>query len=200
MIDASGVHAGRYNGDDIAAAADAVREAAFVSEPMATARVRALAPAIGGAVERFETRLKSRPSVLAKLARFEEAESLRYRLEPFNDALRYTIVLPDLIYWRAAEAALGEFKTDGWSVKAIARGWKPKGYKGLNLTVVTPDGFHFEIQLHTARSLAAAERTHGIYAEQRDLPFRSPRWRELERIQQEVWITVPMPPGRLELA
>ena len=93
-----------------------------------------------------------------------------------------------------------KFIESGWSVKAIARGWKPKGYKGLNLTVVTPDGFHFEIQLHTARSLAAAERTHGIYAEQRDLPFRSPRWRELERIQQEVWITVPMPPGRLELA
>lgn len=199
VIEAGWVHEGRCDGDDVELVADAVMDAAFVAEPDVTAKVQIVAAATGGVVERREARLKTRSSVLAKLARFEEPTSPRFRLASFNDALRYTIVYADLIYWRAAEAALGELRSEGWSVKSIARGWRPKGYKGLNVTAITPAGFHFEVQLHTAFSLNAAERTHRIYEHQRDVPFRSPRWRELERIQQEVWLVVPTPPGRLEL-
>ena len=199
MIVPSDVHAGRYDGDDVDLAANAVLEAAFVVEPVATAKVQAAAAATGGAVERADSQLKTRSSVLAKLTRFRSSISPRYRLERFNDALRYTIVFIDLSYWRAAEATVGEFQLNGWSVKDIARGWTARGYKGLNLTIITPGGFHFEVQLHTSQSLATAERTHRLYAEQRDLSRRSKRWRELERIQQEAWNTVPVPPGRLEL-
>lgn len=200
MIEPGAVHRGRYDGNDADAAASAVLDAASAAEPGATVKVQAVAAATGGTVERLDSRFKIRSSVLAKLQRFRGDLPPHYRLERFNDGLRYTIVFPELIYWRAAEAAVGEFRRYGWSIKAIARGWMSKGYKGLNLTVVTPGGFHFEVQLHTAASLAAAERTHRVYAEQRDLPRGSRRWRELERIQQQVWGAVPTPPGRRELS
>lgn len=199
MIEPSAIHSGYYDGDDADLAANAIMEAAFVVEPVVTAKVQAVAAATGGVVERLDSRLKERSSVLAKLSRFKDHVSPRYRLAPFNDALRYTITFPDLIYWRGAEAAAGEFRRDGWSIKAIARGWTSRGYKGLNHTIRTPDGFHFEVQFHTRLSLAASERSHGLYAEQREVPRRSERWRELERMQQEVWSAVPTPPGRLEL-
>ncbi|MFT4010118.1 MAG: hypothetical protein QM655_08760, partial [Nocardioidaceae bacterium] len=34
----------------------------------------------------------------------------------------------DSAYWRNL------FRRDGWSIKAIARGWTPRDYKGLNFT------------------------------------------------------------------
>lgn len=200
VIEPSAVHGGRYDCNEVGAAASAVLDAASAAEPGATVKVQAVATATGGTVERLGSRLKSRPSVLAKLERFRGDVPPHYRLARFNDGLRYTIMYPDLTYWRAAQVAVGEFRLNGWSIKAIARGWTSKGYKGLNLTVITPDGFHFEVQLHTTASLAAAERTHRVYAEQRDLPRGSRRWRELERVQQQVWSAVPTPPGRRELS
>lgn len=146
------------------------------------------------------TRFKSRGSTLSKLTRFQRPDSPHFRLARFNDALRYTVVYPDLIYWRAVEAALCEFDSGGWAVRAIARGWQSRGYKAVNVTIRTPSGFLVEVQFHTAGSLTAAERTHRIYEEQRELRRGSKRWRDLERIQQEAWSSVPVPPGRLELS
>jgi len=59
VIVPSDVHAGRHDGDDVDLAANAVLEAAFVVEPVATAKVQAAAAATGGAVERADSQLKT---------------------------------------------------------------------------------------------------------------------------------------------
>lgn len=199
MSDASEIHRGVHDGDDIAAVAAAVMRAAEVAEESAIPVVAALAAAIGGQVRREDTRRKRLDSVLEKLDRFRRHRSPHYRLARFNDALRFTIVVPDLIYWRAAMAAPEALAEREYSVKRFRRAWPDEGYKGINLTVITPVGYEFEVQFHTERSLEAAEATHDLYAAERKLPPGSPHAVELRAEQAVIWRSVPVPPGAPEV-
>lgn len=98
-----------------------------------------------------------------------------------------------MIYWRAAEAALGALASDGFSVERVDSRWRARGYQGINATIRDPHGFDLEVQLHTALNLAAAELTHSVYWEQRGRRRGSGSWRELETQQRDVWKSVPVP-------
>ncbi|MFT4011525.1 MAG: hypothetical protein QM655_15930 [Nocardioidaceae bacterium] len=177
--------------------ADAVMAAARAAEPAATRRVSEVATSVGARVDRLDSRFKSRESVLEKLNRFREPDSPYYRLRRFNDALRYTLVA-DGDYWSTASQIVREFSTDGFTVLRPPQRWR-SNYKGLNLTIRGPDGFEFEVQVHTSASLRAAETTHGPYERQRRLPRGSREYRDLERRQMEIWSAVPVPPVRLRV-
>lgn len=171
----------------MAAAADA--------EPGATKHVRSVVHG-HGQLERLGTRFKTRSAVIEKLTKFGTNSKAVVRQERrFNDALRYTAVIPDGSYWRSVrelERALG---TNGYVVKQEPLQWAATGYKGINLKITAPDGSKFEVQLHTRASLDAAERTHLMYEEQRKLPIGSPRFDELAREMAQILDAVPFPPG-----
>lgn len=195
VIQPGDVHRGLHDGDDPVSAVEAVMQAAIAVEPEVTTEVLRVAEVIGGEVSRLASRLKERESALAKLERFRRRKSPRYRLRPFNDALRYTIVLPDLIYWRASERVLDEFVAAGFAVVVSRNRWHTDSYKGLNVTFQSPDGFHFEVQLHTPRSLGAGELTHDAYAARRELTRDAAGALAQEQEEAEVWKRVPVPPG-----
>ncbi|MFT4008822.1 MAG: hypothetical protein QM655_02150 [Nocardioidaceae bacterium] len=199
MIEPGAVHAGRYDGDDVEAVAAALKEAASRAEVDATPLVLSVAAATGGVARRLDTRLKSRESILEKLGRFRGRRTPQFRLERFNDALRYTIVYPDLIYWRAVRASQTALDDHGCEVRTVLDRWGSDNYRGINMTVRDPAGFDFEIQLHTEVSLAAAEQTHPSYEEERKHHPRSARAQELRTSQSEVWELVPVPPGAPEV-
>lgn len=169
--------------------------AARQAEPQISERLKGLAASTGGSVERFGTRFKSRESVLEKLERFRKPTAPIYRLGKFNDALRYTITYRPAIYWASASRAIRELEAVGYRVVNGVRGWFDTGYKGINLTVRSPQSFDFEVQFHTPASLAMAEKTHGIYQEIRNLPQGSVESLHLRAESDRLWTAVPVPPG-----
>lgn len=184
---------GAMDGDDREQVADAIMQAARDAEPSISAGVRAVAAEVDGTIERFGSRFKSRESVLEKLERFAKPESPRYRLERFNDALRYTVVIDDSTYWKAAQSAVASLRARGYETTA-AGGWRRRGYRGLNVTVRDADGFLFEVQFHTPASLRAAESSHELYERLRRLPRTDPEWRRIQREVDAVFGSVGIPP------
>ncbi len=149
------------------------------AEPAATTMVSDLARVIGGNVERLDSRFKTDKSIAEKLNRFRKRSSPHYRLAKFNDALRYTIVIPDDdSYWPATRAAVAAIEAHGFTVTNDPAGWR-SDYRGMNLTVEDSSGRRFEVQLHTQASLEVSERTHGLYEQQRKLKHGDPRAAEL---------------------
>ena len=195
MIKPFDIHAGHYDCDDATAAAKALKQAAIAAEPSVTPVVKAVANTTGGSTERLNSRFKTQASIMEKLERFAKPRSPRYQLDRFNDALRYTIVYPEAIYWQAIANAHTELNAQGFIWGIEGGGWKPDGrYKGLNVTMHTASGYKFEIQFHTQRSLDAAERTHAAYEEKRQLPPYSPRAIEIQASCAQTWANVPVPP------
>jgi hypothetical protein len=188
------VRSGGSDCDDRERAADALMRAARAAEPSISKTVKAVAVEVGGSLERFVTRLKSRESVVEKLERFRKRKSPHYRLDRFNDTLRYTIV-NDTDYWRTTQQALAVFEARGFTVKYAPRGWAKHGYKGLNVTLRARSGFEFEVQFHTEASLAAAEKTHRLYEIERKFPHGSEEQKQLKAAQGEEWGKVPFPPS-----
>jgi ppGpp synthetase/RelA/SpoT-type nucleotidyltranferase len=166
--------------------------AARRAEPDATAKVQAVANLTGGTVERLDTRFKTDESIREKLDRFAKPASPFYRLARFNDALRYTIVYDESVYWARVAGTRALLSAGGYAVIDGENDWRSH-YKGLNWTVQTSGGVKFEVQLHTLASLAAAEATHGLYEQQRRVKRGSRQWRELAAAQAAFWGLVPDP-------
>lgn len=186
------------NTDDRQQALQALKLAALEAEPAATALVEEAAAATNGDIVRPSTRFKSDASIAEKLERFRRQRSPKYRLERFNDALRYTVVYSAGRYWRGYRELVGQLSARGFAVVADPGGWR-RGYTGINLTVADPQGRLFEVQVHTPDSLAAAEATHGLYEQQRTLPRGSQEWLALGASMTAIFDGAPRPPGVPEI-
>lgn len=177
------------------AATQRIIESAAAAEPAISADVVTAVEAHGGAMERYGSRLKSFGSLYRKIQgvmvedeTFADEAALEIR-----DAVRYTAVLPEKGYW-AAGSRIGEaLRRAGYDRRKKTIGWNRFGYKGRNDTFVGSDGVEFEVQFHTAASLAAAERTHVIYEEQRLTSTPAERKAELAALQDEIFAAVPAP-------
>ena len=118
--------------------------------------------------------------------------------ESMNDILRYTIIFPNKDYTLSTTKALAELVNQGYKkVGKLNNGWgRAKGYKGLNATFETADGFKFEVQFHTPQSFYTKQTlTHELYERQRVLPFNSSEWRELSRQMNNFFKEVSIPDG-----
>lgn len=180
--------------NDLRDALQRLRAEAQAAEPAATVLIRRAARELGGEVVRFETRFKSEASIVAKLERFRRRRPPLYDLDKFNDALRYTLVMDEPVYWPGCLAAVQMLNTDSYHVETEALGWRGN-YAGLNLTVIDPRGRRFEVQLHTLASLEFAEVSHPEYEAWRALDRGSARARFLRRALNAAAGQVPLPPG-----
>lgn len=180
--------------DDLLEGLRILRADAEAAEPAATQLVRLAAAEADGEVVRFETRFKTEESIVAKLERFKRRKPPHYRLDKFNDALRYTIVIPDDAYWTGCLAAAQLLGTSGYFVEEQPQGWRA-GYAGMNLTVRDPAARPFEVQLHTPASLVFAEFTHPQYAEWRAMDRKTPAARFIRRALDAAAAQVPLPQG-----
>ncbi|MBS9533781.1 hypothetical protein KIH27_09310 [Mycobacterium sp. M1] len=168
--------------------------AAAEHEPGITAMVRSIAAASLGGLQRPDSRLKTPEAVAEKLRRLARRGQDVAKPNIISDALRYTWVsTTDPRYWEAAETLIERFTAAGYAVVNDPRGWLRDGYKGRNVVLKAPDGYPFEIQLHTNASLTAAEETHQFYEIERRPETPSSEKRRLRRRQSAVFKDVPWP-------
>lgn len=178
--------------DPAHAVATRIIAGAATAEPAVTPDVMAIAARVGGRTARLESRLKTRKSIVDKLTR--PGVDLAQEASDMNDALRYTIVASEARYMRSYAEVKAAFEGAGYTVTFDPGGWKPAGYKGINMTLRSPGGYRFEAQLHTAASLRASDATHSLYEEKRRLAEGTQRWLELTEEIDRIYAAVPWPP------
>lgn len=153
----------------------------------------------GGDLARLGTVLKSPASIAEKLQRLAKRTTANAGV--VDDALRYTWVADDEdSYWTSADALVARFREAGYRVVNDPVGWKARGYRGRNVVLQDARGYLFEVQLHTADSLAAAEEAHRLYAQQRKPGTGSSEKKRLRKQQEAIFAAVPWPAGVPEVS
>jgi len=124
----------------------------------------------GGRLEGLEYQLKGADSLRRKLATevVDAGGDLAKAADKVNDAVRYTLVLPDASYTAGVKAAVEQLQAAKFEVTNLKNFWNRNqntlGYRGINLTVYDPATKQvFEFQLHTDGSLLAKEAEHDWY-------------------------------------
>lgn len=124
----------------------------------------------GGRMEGLEYHLKGGDSLRRKLASSlgETDQNLDLAASKINDAIRYTMILPEEGYTAGVVRAVDELDAAGFKVTVLKNAWRKNqstlAYRGINLTVEDPVTKQvFEFQLHTESSFAAKQVEHGYY-------------------------------------
>jgi hypothetical protein len=124
----------------------------------------------GSHLEGKDFQLKGADSLKRKLATelTQSAGNLDVAAAGINDALRYTLVLPEATYAAGVARAVELLQAADMQVTKLKNFWKTNkdtsGYRGINLTVYDQATKQvFELQLHTDASLVAKEADHGWY-------------------------------------
>lgn len=127
--------------------AEALAELARSEEPGVTQILKSL-ERDGVRLEGLDHKFKSEDGIIRKLSDGK----------PVNDSLRYTFVLNDDSYYDDSLFVLYTLKNNGYDINAINNHWDKSAYKGLNVTLGTPEyGFEFEVQFHTESSYLTKE-------------------------------------------
>lgn len=171
-------------------------------EPGVTETVQGWADELGGEPVGLDQRFKSRNS-LARKTYFDSVEkgiSPAEASAQIKDALRYTIRVPSDRYAEGVRDLLLRLQAEGVEVRSKIRWRSPDVYRGVNLQIREPrSGRWYELQLHTAESLAAKEPLHVLFEEYRTLDDSDPKKRELfERMVGQA-DKIPNPKGIGEL-
>lgn len=177
------------------------------AEANITAILSDIAQKSSAKMEGLEYRLKSVESLTRKLetaaaasvevgASANYADALKSESESVRDVLRYTFVTDEKKYTDSYDKAVKEMESKGYSLVKSKNTWeKGSPYKGINASFKSPDGQVFELQFHTAQSLATKQATHELYEEFRLSTTSSSRKAELSSIMAEISDGIPTPNG-----
>ena len=185
------------------AQSEALIEDAEKAEATRTKALVDLVASTGGEMIGLEYRLKSDESLTRKI--FDRAEASGQPPEEvakeMKDVLRYTTVFKPEAYVAGVQETVAKLLSSGHKKVKFKNTWgNATGYLGINAVFATPEGAMFELQFHTADSFHAKDKgTHALYEEQRRLPVDSPRYAELEELQQDVFDQVTRPEGAEKL-
>lgn len=85
------------------------------------------------------------------------------------DLIRYTSLIDTDKYIHSFENTIQGLKDKGFVVHQIKNTWldKDNPYNGINVKILSLDGYKFELQFHTKESLEAKEKAHLLYEKQR---------------------------------
>jgi hypothetical protein len=162
------------------------------NETSITAELENIARKVSAELIGLENKLKSENSLTRKLVGQAAAnsKSVQKIAENINDVLRYTFVLPFEIYAEGVGQTIEMLQNSGYGVppKRIWNAWQTigmrfdKGYRGINMTVISSQNQKFELQFHTAASFRLKDETHFLYEELRETEIS--KQRETELIEQ----------------
>lgn len=189
-------------------------------EPKITADLQIIASELSAEIAGLENKFKTIESLTEKIIKLfsqsfsyfllqgyttESAleESFSRTLDKSNDILRYTFIFPNESYifgYKISLTKLGEF---GYKVPKdkIWNAWKnigtifDKGYRGINITIISSEKQKFELQFHTEESFHLKTRTHKLYKERSLAKTSDERKSEITRILLELAKDIPMPQG-----
>ncbi len=118
-------------------------------------------------LEGFNFKLKSLDSLTRKIisdANFDNI-SLEKAAANIGDSLRYTYVVgDDRLYLDVVQNNLDRFVEAGYRISKVKNFWNKPGFKGINTSLITPDGLKIEVQFHTRSSYHVKEDlTHLFY-------------------------------------
>lgn len=193
---------------------------AVKNEPNITKDLQKIALEVAAEMIGLEHKIKSEESLMRKISD-ESAKSAksfidlgystdeviekstRRQAERNNDALRYTFLFPFEKYIFGFKRSLGKLKENGYEIaeSKIWNAWKnigtifDKGYRGINITVISSRKQIFELQFHTRASYELKTETHFLYEESRQNQTLQKRKVKIAEIIIELAEKVKTPKG-----
>lgn len=140
---------------------------AVESEPLITSSVKAVAENCGLETYGLKNRIKGKESYLRKIRAEYKPDGNKYEVK---DVVRYTLGTDDAgVLVKGMENAIDELSKLGYNTVTVKNSWEDplNPYKGINTTVIAPNGQKFEIQYHTKESFEVKEKMHALYEKQR---------------------------------
>lgn len=187
--------------DEVSASAVmAISKHASMAEPGLTATLAAIVRKYRVvSLVGLDERLKSVESMSRKVAGAisglgVEPVSLVEALGSLNDAVRYTAVIPDALFEKAANSIMADKYRLNLVHVRTKNTFGRNGYQGCNTTWRGPGGLLFEVQFHSPQSWAATRSTHELYERKRVEVDAKKRRQYAARIAR-VYATVQKPPG-----
>lgn len=169
-------------------------------DPFVTPNVKAATRSVGGRLDRLKFRVKDAASTERKILgdvadkKLGDAFNAMEASAKLSDTLRYTAVVSEKGYWASGDKIVGSLLDRGYTFDKGPLGWGRTGYRGRNIKMIDPSGLKFELQVHTEKSLIAAEKSHALLDIQRKTP-RGAEWDRLEREMEALFQGVPIPKG-----
>lgn len=180
----------------------------LANEPQITSDLCDIADEIGTGMYGLGFRLKKASDssdggcrIADKIAEDMEDKKCSYEkaVAGLSDMVRYTqaCTLDNMVdNFHATDAAL---RKKGYEPVKIKNSWNSysveRPYRGVNCVYRSPSGTLFELQFHTAESLAGKEVQHGQYEEQRKPETPLARKQELGRIMYKNMSSLTAPRG-----
>ena len=179
-----------------------LRREAEAIEPGVTKTLKQVAEQVGAAFVKLEFRLKTVRSAARKIRKHQlEDPELHVDSAKLDDMLRYTMRLEDEPpghYVEAGREVLRAVEAQGHRVERLKNYWpQDDNYSGVNCVLRAPGGMKWELQFHTAASLAAAATTRAWYEEMRRVDTPLARKRELFDEMTRAWNEVEVPKSAL---
>jgi SPP1 gp7 family putative phage head morphogenesis protein len=158
---------------------------ALSKEPAITQIVTETASATGMKQVGLQYLLKARDSFLRKIRSNYDPGGNQYEIK---DILRYTYTASAQDLADKTLKSIEALKKKGYNTIEIKNTWTNKNnpYKGINTTVISPDGQKFELQYHTPESFTLKDgKLHELYEKQRLLTDVTSE--EYLKLQQEMF-------------
>lgn len=115
----------------------------------------------------LEHKLKTPDSMSRKVAKVfspDNQATLSETVQQIDDSVRYTRVINPENYEQEVISNLQSLEQQGYKIQKIGNSWANPKYKGLNVTLSTPDDLLFEVQFHTPESFYVKENlNHAFY-------------------------------------
>jgi len=171
------------------------RARAVAAEPAVSSSVAGVVGVAAGEIRRFDSRLKGINSLNRKSkSTWRSSMTMSQRpQEPSETRFATPLCCQSTTTGLAEHGSAMHLKRRDTQRVKITPGWNRQGYRGRNDTFRTGDGFEFEVQFHTAASLAAAEETHSLYAVTRLASTPIEIRVQLRDRQNAVYARVPAP-------
>lgn len=154
---------------------------AVENEPKITEDLQNIAEKISAEMVSLENRFKSEESLTRKMIDAAKINSQSYKdiSDTINDVLRYTFILSFENYTDSFQKTIEMLWKVGYYIpeKRIWNAWKTagkrfdKGYRGINITVISSQNQKFELQFHTEESFGLKTKTHFLYKKLRNKKF-----------------------------
>jgi len=138
-------------------------------------------------------KVKSLDSIQEKIARMHQ--NYGYNIQDasldINDSLRYTLLVDSNNYESVVLYKLSTLRKQGYNIKYVNNAWNNPVYKGLNVTLTSPDGVMVELQFHTEGSYRVKQiLNHDFYEISRNTSMDNNTKKiatEIQKINQEVY-------------
>jgi hypothetical protein len=178
-------------------AAQQVFEKATALEPQITKQVQDLATANGAELIGLKNRLKTVESLERKIgdkARDEFGGDNQAAAADIGDSIRYTMQLDEQSYAGGVKNTIDVLNQEGYKTN-VKNYWQENNiYKGVNVTVTSPEGQKFELQFHTPGSYSLKEtKNNDLYQIHRLSTTPLAMKYELEQQMANNWVNVQTP-------